>query len=63
MKLGISERPIVMGPTELDLELAKEIVKLMTDKQTDAVDALRALNLASILVLEQVAEQAKEEMS
>ena len=52
-----------VGPTALDLELAKEIVKLMTDKQTDAVDALRALNLASILVLEQVAEQAKEEMS
>ena len=51
-----------MGPTELDLELAKELVKLMTDKETDAVDALRALNLASILVLEQVAERAKEEM-
>lgn len=52
-----------VGPTALDLELAKALVKLMTDKETDAVDALRALNLASILVLEQVAEQAKEEMS
>jgi len=52
-----------MGPTELDLDLAKEVVKLLTDKQADAVDALRALNLASILVLEQVAEKAKEEMS